>query len=366
MAEKQDERSGAETFDDAFWSAFCDSLDSLGIDLRSEEELERLIQHALEVSLPSMTTAVADSLKARSAETLEEHRALADGFQARLRETWGCALDGLEILLIGAREAGGICNEAYRQEAVEDGDLTFDVLTRLHARACLVCSEIIALLKSGFASGANARWRTLHEIAVVAFFIREHGNELAERYLAHEGIESYKGMRQYMERHDQLGYEPFSKEEIEEMQQVRDGLIDRYGPAFKGQYGWASGYCQNPRPSFADIEQSVTLDLHRPFYKMASHGVHANPKGILFDLGLPDTAEDILLAGPSNTGLADPGQCAAISLCHATVALLIHAPSVEGIVTLRVLMQMADDAREAFMEAHHRVEELCREQRIEP
>jgi hypothetical protein len=35
-------------------------------------------------------------------------------------------------------------------------------------RACLVGSEIYGLPRTGHAAGAQARWRTLHELAVVA------------------------------------------------------------------------------------------------------------------------------------------------------------------------------------------------------
>lgn len=50
---------------------------------------------------------------------------------------------------------------------------------------------------------------------------------------------------------------------------------------------------------------------------MASHGVHANIKGLLFDIG--DAYKEKLgynkafLAGASDAGLADPGQLALIS-----------------------------------------------------
>src|SRR4051812_37136287 len=42
-----------------------------------------------------------------------------------------------------------------------------EVVTRLRARAITVADEAITLLRAGLASGAMARWRTLHELAVV-------------------------------------------------------------------------------------------------------------------------------------------------------------------------------------------------------
>ena len=54
----------------------------------------------------------------------------------------------------------------------------------MHARACRTGYEILTLLDAGLASAAHARWRSLHEVAAVAFFVKEHGPETAERYLA--------------------------------------------------------------------------------------------------------------------------------------------------------------------------------------
>ena len=53
------------------------------------------------------------------------------------------------------------------------------LLIRL-VRACQVTDEIICLLENGFADGAMARWRTLHEIAVVAVVISQHGENLCD------------------------------------------------------------------------------------------------------------------------------------------------------------------------------------------
>ena len=58
----------------------------------------------------------------------------------------------------------------------------------LHANACLVTSEVITLLEAGYSSGATARWRSLHEVAVYAMFIVKHGPGTAERYLRHVHI----------------------------------------------------------------------------------------------------------------------------------------------------------------------------------
>jgi len=70
-------------------------------------------------------------------------------------------------------------------------------MLRLHIRACQVTNEIIILLENGYADGAMARWRTLHEIATVAAVIAKFGDELAERYVHYQIVESTKALTAY-------------------------------------------------------------------------------------------------------------------------------------------------------------------------
>jgi hypothetical protein len=53
-------------------------------------------------------------------------------------------------------------------------------------------------LLAGYASGAHARWRTLHEIAVVALFIAQEDNSTAERYVHHRFVKSYEDAVEYL------------------------------------------------------------------------------------------------------------------------------------------------------------------------
>src|SRR5208282_6072349 len=100
-------------------------------------------------------------------------------------------------------------------------DFAFEVLTRLHARSCQIASEVLSLLLAGHADGAMARWRSLHEISVVCSFISKHGNELAERYLLHQCVESYKAAAQYQEYCDRIGDAPFTSEQISSLERDR-------------------------------------------------------------------------------------------------------------------------------------------------
>lgn len=275
------------------------------------------------------------------------------GFERRLARKWGRALNLLQMLWGISVEVGDDFNKEFRPEAVETNDLVFEVLTRLHARACQIGSEILTLLRSGHADGAHARWRSLHEIAVTGLFIESHGQEVAERYILHEAIESNRAARIYQEHCEALGAEPLSDKERAQTQSACDALIARFGAPFGTEYGWAAAALGKARPTFRDVERAAGLDRLRPYYKLASHNVHANPKGAYFRLGLLP-GQQILLAGPSDMGLTEPGHGTAISLMQITNSLLVTRPNIDRLVICRVLLRLEQEVGDAFREVETR------------
>jgi hypothetical protein len=283
-------------------------------------------------------------------------------FQRNLLRLWGNAIKSLEALRQFAFEMGRQFNIQFGPTATKDNDFVFQALIRLHARACLITSEIIALLKSGHASGAHSRWRTLHEIAVVSFFIAQNGNEVAERYLLHDLIESYNAATQYQKKHEQspnefrvFGYEPVDQSDLDTLTRLREELCARFGDNFRKNYGWASEALNKSNPNFAELEEAAGFENSRPFYKLASHSVHAQSKGILFNIGLPEDT-NLLLTGPSIYGLADPGQGAAYSLHQATYALLMTRENLLNIIIVKAMEKMVQEVQQAFIDAHNIVE----------
>jgi hypothetical protein len=199
-----------------------------------------------------------------------------------------------------------------------------------------------------------ARWRTLHEVAAVALLLGDSGESLATRYIDHEVIESYRAATDYRRCSERLGYEPIEGSEYDEIRQARTRMIEKYGADFGGPYGWAAELLRKRRPTLRDIEEAAGIDHLRAHYRMASHNVHANPKGVFFKLGLLSESE-ILLAGPSNLGLADPGHSAAISLAQVTAALCLLEPNLDSLVGQRILGRLVDEIGELFFAAHDKM-----------
>jgi hypothetical protein len=277
------------------------------------------------------------------------------GFRKRLERRWGIPLAKLQMLITLAREFGSNINQSLRAERDSNHLALIEVLTRSHARACQIAEEVICLLQSGFADGAMARWRTLHEIAVIALFVQQRGNKVAERYVGHQTIESFKAGAEYRDWQGRLNLAPISDETFSKLKISYDAALKKFGGAFRYAYGWAGDALGNPNPSFIDIEKASGIEHLRPYFRMASYNVHAGPKGAFFKLGLmPETA--ILLSGPSNAGLADPGHSTAISLIQVSSALGSLRSTFDNQVALRMMMLLQDEIGDAFLAAHQTLE----------
>lgn len=327
------------------------------------EDTQEFLDNLLENELPKIIDDISDniantlleSLKDNAKKMLADQERLKNSFNKNLKKLWGKALKLLQMLIVMSLEAGEHFNSNHRQSASKKDDFVFEALTRLHAKACQISSEILTLLSSGFADGANARWRALHEISVVSHFIKDHDTEVAEKYLLHQHIEAHKSALQYQEYSSRLNMTPFSFAELENIKQNHDQLIKRFGKSYKNDHGWASDALGIEKPTFRDIEAKVNLDHLRPYYKMASNNIHANSSGIYFRLGLLNN-DEFLLAGPSNAGLTDPGSLLGLSLTQTTMALLTHSVTLDTLVIMKTMMILQNEIDEVLFNIDQKFE----------
>jgi len=174
--------------------------------------IENLLPDLIRAATEEMSRDVLADLKRKwRAESRLQRRELA-GFRKRLYDRWKLPLEGLRMLLTMSRELGDSVNQEIRQSPdASSRRHLIEVLTRSHARACQIVEEIVCLLEGGFSDGAMARWRTLHEVAVVASFVAAHGEDLAERYVLHQAVESKRASDDYQSCQPRLGYEPLAE-----------------------------------------------------------------------------------------------------------------------------------------------------------
>ena len=157
---------------------------------------------------------------------------------------------------------------------------------------------------------------------------------------------------QYQQLCQTLGYDSFCAEEIADLKKISDDLIAMYGAPFREDYGWAAEAMQNPRPNFTQIEASINMSHWRPWFRLACQSVHAGSQGLHFALGIPQDVSGMLLAGASDSGLADPGHQMAISLTMVTAALLTAHPNLDGLVTWHSMLKVCDDIGRELIRVH--------------
>ena len=326
----------------------------------SPDQVTAKIEELVPGVLPKLGATLLSGLELQAPEMLEDRAARRARFSRRLQKKWGHPFTLLRMLIEAARESGEEYFTEHGSNAAQENDIVFEALVRLHARSCLVAEEVFCLIEGGLASGAHARWRTLHELTTVLFFIQEQGPEVAERYLLHHVIESCSAAEQYQEHCHVLRQEPFTQDELREFREGRDELCRRFGTGYERDWGWAADALSNQRPRFSDIEQAVNLSHLRPYFKMACHPTHAGSKGLWNDLGnaLNPDGHVGALAGPSDAGLSEPGICTALSILQATTALMLHRePTLAPLTVLEALKQLSHAVQGAFAEVNARLED---------
>jgi hypothetical protein len=263
------------------------------IRLRFTDKDFQLLSDVFERAVSSTVQEVTESV-ARSAEPAMRRQADQEyawfeaeysAFRTRLLRTWKEPFQHFARFRWVAAEVGSaVFNHLSASDAL-DGRLS-TALVLLHARAHLVSGEVESLMRAGYPDGGAARWRTLHEIAVVAAFLVEKGEETAKRYLAHHACEEGRAVRMFELHRRQLGYRTVGKKYLNALDNEISRLTQEFGKEFKEDYGWAAKVLERKRVTFADIESAVKLPFMRPFYRRASEQVHASPIGALSRSGL--------------------------------------------------------------------------------
>lgn len=278
-----------------------------------------------------------------------------DQFRTNLEVRWGKGFDALRMLIELSRDIGTDFHKRARRSRSQRCIHLNQALSHLHVRAIQIASEIMVLMENGYADGAIARWRTLHEVACVAMVLNDGGDALAERYLVHEIVEAKKALAQYRQCHAQLGYAPFSKREGARIEREYASALARFGKTFGGDYGWAAAHLGDPNPKFNHVEEAAGRAMMRSHYKMASHNVHAGTKGIAYRLGSLDR-RFAAIAGASNVGFVEPGQNLGLSLLHITMLLLPKPWTLDKIAQLMALIELQKRIPRALARSEHAIE----------
>jgi hypothetical protein len=322
----------------------------------SEEELEKKAPQVAADLVKQAATAMRRDLLRQAPAALRASRRDIHGFEKRNLQRWRKAFNLIEVLWHVAAETGSDFNEEERPKVVAEQDFRCEALIHIHARAMLVASECICLMKSGYPDGALSRWRTLHELNAIAAFLLDNTGEVALRYLISfdfRALEASEQMKKYAARSKM---EPPTDAEIAALRSRCDAHVKRHGPNIgNGDFGWASGVIGKARPNLLDIEESVSLDHWRPRFKWSSQHNHGGHRPVGSLLAVTEAKAPLFVIGPSNSGMVDPLHMTAISLANVTTSLLISpdVPTLNRAITAKVLLMLSDDVGDAAIKVEH-------------
>jgi hypothetical protein len=332
------------------------------IDESDLKEVEAGVLRFQKENLPELLRSMSEDAAKRTLRSLktrwpdEQNMQESDlaGFHERMQNRWEKPLGQLRMLLTMVREWCGEVHVREEGRTKAAGHKTRKLLIRMLVRACQVADEVLCLLENGFADGAMARWRTLHEIAVVAAVISQHGDEITERYIEHQYVESKRAMEKYNASSLDLGFRQLSARDQKRIVREYDRVIAAYGKSFKSDYGWAGFHLRKNQPTFVDLEAAAGRAEMRSYYQMGNDNIHAGIKSMYVRLGLVGSF-DGLLSGRSNAGLTDPGQNTAHTLTQLAVLVCGFQPLFDDNVISLMLCELRDEIPRSFSRVDARI-----------
>ena len=322
------------------------------------ESLTKLIKIATKKGLPKISKLITKELMEDNKNMLNLQRMSQNKFEERLYKKWKKPIDLLECLIRVSLESVEKNRDKLKNRTDLIEHFKYEALIKIHARALLISNEILVLLKSGFADGANARWRTLHELAVTSIFLLNNNNDVAERYLEHEVVVIFKEAESYKAHYKKLGYAPLDIKNYNKLKREKERLCNKYKDKFQKDYGWIpSSIIPLKDRHFKGLESHVKIDRFRPLYKFSCASTHGGSRGF-YRMGLLNNYQDkILLIGSSNYGLAAPIKNTSISLLFITNCFLVIGPDFETIIQMNILKNFVDTIGPASYNIQGKIED---------
>lgn len=316
-------------------------------------------------SLETLANELMKTLKKDRPRMLKEHKKIRRGFEQRLDERWKVPFDLLETMIVVCLESGEDKKNKFSKGTTITNPKKV-ALIKIHARSIQIAYEILSLVRSGFADGAHARWRSIHELAMVAMFLLDSDDEVSVRYLKHDIMKKFKESQEYEKYYELLGYDPPDKKDLDLVKEEHDKMIQKYGNEFEYRMGleWIP-VSIIPNRTFRALEEHVKMDKFHPFYVWSSNAIHGGSKGFE-NLGvMGDIQNHLLVVGPTNYGFADPIDQTSLSLSHVTSSLLLLESDFEDILMLHAIQKHTKEIGQCALDVQNNLKQDIIEQNNE-
>lgn len=312
----------------AFFAALVASLPDF------KTELTDTVYRAVHETINEVAAKVGERLEENAFEHALELRRAHDQRAMMTQRLWGETIKQLDLLRELVAEWGGIASEV-RQGAYAQSTTAF-ALNRLFSRAYEIVGEILVLIRSGYADGALARWRSLHEVCVIAMFLSKRTDKCAEMYLEHHCIEELRMLQLDRTSGTAKRTNRHQDRYLRGLLARKSVLVNKYGGAFANDNGWAAVDLSRARVTFKDLETHVGLDLLRNGYQRANSTVHGGALATLTRVSLNTAVVDDSLIPPAY-GCQTAARYSAASLSMLVAELCLNTENAD-LVTMGMVI----------------------------
>ena len=220
------------------------------------------------------------SLLSQAEERVHIERQRAIHFERHNEQIWHDGFIASEMMYIIATESAQNYRKIFEdlpEEKQRQIRYKYLALLQLHGRGRQQYLEVLCLLRSGFADGAFARWRSMYELCIVAYFISKNDETVAKAFYDDSFLADAKEYN-------------WSKK----------------APCFSSKKG---------NVTFRDILNQCkdVTEKWENQYGLSNKLIHATSQGTFDRIGKPKDMDAIII-GPSDYGLVMPAVNAAIVL----------------------------------------------------
>lgn len=247
-------------------------------------EITEALPQAVQITLEKMADLVGGELLSKAMEHTEYLGKVQELRASTVEKLWRKAVNQLDMLRHLVVEWDGAAFEIKSGPYANVN--TALALNRIVLRLYSVAGEIIALARAGYAGGALARWRTIHEICIIAIFLSKQSDRCAQMYLAHSIIDELRlvesGSREGGHKSNNKGDQQY----LISLKKQRSKLVEIFGPSFAKDLGWAAVELGRTRVTFREIEDFVEMGMLRKGYQHASSATHGGALAALTRISL--------------------------------------------------------------------------------
>lgn len=290
-----------------------------------------------------------DLLDESDEPVVEADRSFRDSVATAVRDTHSMGLWNARVAWLLALWLNRDTYRRRQQFYSEELHPLADAILRVHGRALLTSAEILTLAEHGFGSGAIARWRTLHEVEVIAMLLRNGDSDIGSAYLDHELVQSHDLAKTLLSEL-QADADPTYRADLQARIDAAQAVLQKRGSKFAKDYAWAATELMSGDAlNFRSLEKAADAAHMRGPYRDASDFIHAGGLGTGLALTHDD---DPLYVDPRDDGI--PGVvCGTVdALASVTDSLRWAASDVvepsEAAMIADAVLRYLDYTRQAF------------------